>query len=92
MKAGDEIYLAKGSLISFCEVVGFRCYCTELKAGHHHILAAPYHRGLFYGFGYYNGERHLFLTRLWHYPFAVAVEAIRRHIPIKLSRFLKLEK
>lgn len=61
MKAGDEIYLAKGSLISFCEVVGFRCYCTELKAGHHHILA-------------------------------VAVEAIRRHIPIKLSRFLKLEK
>lgn len=93
MNAGDRIYLATGNLITQCEVVGFRCYCTELKAGNHHIVAVRYHKGLFYGFGYdCDGTRQLFLTRLWHYPFAVAIEAIRRRMPRKAAKFLKLEK
>lgn len=93
MKSGDIIYLATGNLILFCEVVGFRCYCTELRAGNHQIIAGRYHPGLFYGFCYdCEGTRQLFLTKLWHYPFAVVVEAIRRRIPRKVSKFLKLEK
>ncbi len=92
MKAGDKIYLAINDRVSSCEVVGFRCYCTELKSGNIRITAARYNQGLFYGFGYDSGERHLFLSKLWHYYFAVLFEKVRLKLPCKLSKRLKFEK
>lgn len=92
MKAGDKVYLAVGDRISACEVVGFRCYCTELKSGEKPIRAAKYHEGLFYGFGYDNGERHLFLSKLSHYYLAVITEKIRLLISHNIAKRLKLEK
>ena len=92
MKTGDKIYLAIGNRISTCEVVGFRCYCTELKAGNIYIRTAKYHKGLFYGFGYDAGMRCLFLNKLWHYFFAVIIEKIRLALPVKLAKRIKLEK
>lgn len=93
MKTGDKVYLAIGNRISTCEVVGFRCYCTELKSGDMQIITARYHQGLFYGFGYDAGQRRcLFLTKLWHYYFAVLFEKVRLKLPCKLSKRLKFEK
>jgi hypothetical protein len=92
MKAGDKIYLAIGDRISFCEVVGFRSYCTELESDKYHIRAARYNQGLFYGFGYDGGTRCLFLRKIWHYYFAVLCEKIRVRLPHKLAKRLKLEK
>lgn len=92
MKTGDKIYLAIGNRISTCEVVGFRCYCTELKSGDLQIRTAKYHQGLFYGFGYDAGQRCLFLTKLWHYYFAVMIEKIRLVMPTKWAKCIKLEK
>lgn len=93
IKSGDKIYLALGSLVTRCEVVGFRSYYTELRTGDRRFRSVPYHKGAFYGFGYdVEGTRHLFLTSLWHYPLAVCLEAIRRRIPRKVSRFIGLEK
>jgi hypothetical protein len=95
MKAGDKIYLAVGNSISFCEVVGFRDYCTELKSGDFPIIAARYYQGLFYGFGYSGMTkrvRHLFLKKWWHYYPAVICERIRVNMPDKLAKRLKLKK
>jgi hypothetical protein len=92
MKTGDKIYLAIGDRISFCEVVGFRSYCTELKSGDMQIITARYSQGLFYGFGYDSGQRCLFLTKLWHYYFAVMIEKIRLAMPAKWAKRLKLER
>lgn len=93
MKTGDKIYLAIGNRISTCEVVGFRCYCTELKCGDLHIRATKYNQGLFYGFGYdSDGTRCLFLKKWWHYPFAVMTEKIRLVMPAKWAKRIKLEK
>lgn len=91
MKAGDKIYLAIGNRISLCEVIGFRCYCTELKCAERTLRAACFHQGLFYGFGYDAGIRHLFLSKWWHYSFAIIVEKIRLIIPAKIAKRLKLE-
>lgn len=88
MKKGDKIYLVVNKNVSSCEVVGFRCYCTELKAGSLTIIAAPFNKGLFYGYGY-SPERYLFLNKLWHFYFAVITENIR----IKLTAIkLRLER
>jgi len=92
MKTGDKIYLAIGNRISTCEVVSFRSYCTELKSGDMQIRTARYHQGLFYGFGYDGGTRCLFLTKIWHYYFAILCEKIRVRLPQKLAKRLKLEK
>ncbi|MDR1459222.1 MAG: hypothetical protein LBI60_03305 [Bacteroidales bacterium] len=96
MKTGDKIYLTVGNNISFCEVVGFLDYCTELKSGNFHIRAAKYHQGLFYGYGYNNGitkqARNLFLKKWWHYYPAIICERIRVNMPYRLARRLKLEK
>ena len=92
MKTGDKIYLAIGNRISTCEVVGFRCNCTELKSGNIQIRTVKYSQGLFYGFGYDAGQRYLFLTKLWHYFFAVIIEKIRLALPAKLAKCIKLEK
>lgn len=46
-----------------------------------------------YGFGYDAGQRRcLFLTKLWHYYFAVLFEKVRLKLPCKLSKRLKFEK
>lgn len=92
MKAGDKVYLAMGNRISTCEVVGFRCYCTEMKSGDYRIRAAKYHKGLFYGFGYDAGTRCLFLKKLWHYPVAIMCEKLRLALPFKFAKLLKLDK
>lgn len=92
MKTGDKIYLAIGDRISFCEVVGFRSYCTELKSDKYHIRAARYNQGLFYGFGYDGDIRCLFLCKIWHYYLAVLCEKIRVRLPHKLAKRLKLER
>lgn len=67
MKEGDKIYLAINNRISFCEIAGLYSHCTELKSGDLHIIAPIHQQGLFYGFGYDDGKRYLFLTKLWHY-------------------------
>jgi len=95
MKAGDKIYLATNNNLSFCEVIGFRSYCTELKGGNLHIRAARYNQGLFYGFGYdglVEQTRCLFLKKWWHYYPAVICEKIRLKMPCKLAKRLKFEK
>lgn len=92
MKAGDKVYLVIGNRLTFCEIVGFRCYCTELKNDKWRIRTAAYNQGLFYGFGYDAGTRCLFLKKWWHYPVAVMCEKIRLALPTKYAQRLKLER
>ena len=63
-----------------------------LKSINGFVLYCKYHKGLFYGFGYDDGQRYLFLTKLWHYFFAVIIEKIRLALPVKLAKCIKLEK
>lgn len=92
MRKGDKIYLVVNKNVSYCEVVGFRCYCTELKAGNLRVMAAKFNKGLFYGYGYDHEERYLFLNKLWHFYLAVIIEKIRISLTHETAKKLKLER
>ncbi len=77
MKKGDKIYLAVNNIIITCKIVEFYSSFTALEANEKSIVASKFKKCLFYGYGYKDGKRYLFLKKLWHYYPAVVCEKIR---------------
>ena len=48
----------------------------------------PFHAGLFYGVGYNNGNRYLFLKERKYYKYAVWCEWLRLKLPYKVGKKL----
>jgi len=76
MKRGDKIYLVVNYRITTCKIVEFYSSFTELEVDGKSIIAPKFRKRLFYGYGYRDGKRYLFLKKLWHYYPATLIEKI----------------
>lgn len=76
MKKGDKIYLFINDRVSTCEIIEFYSSFTELKIDNKRLVVPKFRKRLFYGYGYRDGKRYLFLKKLWHYYPATLIEKI----------------